>query len=248
MEHSASIDDIGYFLEKYGRNKKVKLLDIGCSNGGKVLHFLDKEIFSEIVYTGLDSVYWDNDKNLQPVSFGERQFIYGDACNLPFFDKKFDLIILSHVFEHIQDSEKLCFEINRVIKKEGKILVIVPLEKGGVVGFINRNRNLWKRLRIILDYLRVFHYHAISPHIHFKSYEEYKKFFEKKFNIVESYARGSFWMLFISALHENLMGFGRQKINLMEIVKNNFPGFFRRAYRKNINFKIGAVFILEQKQ
>jgi len=248
MEHNASIDDIGDFLEKYGKNKKVRLLDIGCSDGGKVLRFLDKKVFSEVVYVGIDSVYWDNDKNLKPASSEQKIFIYGDACNLPFPDKEFDLIILSHVFEHIQDSEKLCFEINRVIKKEGKILVIVPIEKGDIVGFINRNRNLWKRLRIILDYLRVFPYRAISPHIHFKSYEEYKKFFEKKFNIVESYARGSFWMLFISALHENLMGFGRQKINLMEIVKNNFPGFFRKAYRKNKNFKMDAVFILEQKR
>lgn len=248
MEHNASIDDIGDFLEKYGKNKKVKLLDIGCSDGGKVFKFLDKKVFSEIVYMGLDSVYWDNDKNLQPVSLGKRQFIYGDACNLPFLAGEFNFIILSHVFEHIEDSEKLCFEINRVINKKGKVLVIVPLEKGGVIGFINKNRNLWRYFRVFLSLLKILPYHAISPHVRFKSYKEYLMYFEKRFKVIESYTRGSFGMLVISVLHENLMGFGRQKINLMEIVKNNFPGFFRKAYRKNKNFKMDAVFILEPKQ
>lgn len=247
MEHNASISDIGYFFEKYGKNKSLKLLDIGCSDGEKALKFLTKEEFKEIVYTGLDSVYWDNDNKLRPVSSGQRSFVYGDACNLPFSDEEFDLIILSHVFEHIQDSEKLCFEIGRVIKKEGKILVIVPLEKGGVIGFINRNRNLWKYLRIILNYLRILPYRAISPHIHFKAYKEYKDFFERKFNVIENYTRGSFEMLFISALHENLMGFGRQKINLTDLIKNHFPKFFHNAYRKNKYFKINAVFILTPK-
>ncbi|MEK7635657.1 MAG: class I SAM-dependent methyltransferase [Patescibacteria group bacterium] len=247
MEHNASILDIGYFLGEYGKNKSLKLLDIGCLDGKKVLKFLAKEEFKEIAYVGLDSVYWDENVSKKPVSSEWKIFTYGDACNLPFPDKKFDLIVLSHVFEHIQDSERLCFEINRVIKRKGKILVIVPLEKGGIIGFINRNRNLWKYIRIILNNLRIFPYHVISPHVNFKSHEEYKKFFAKKFNVIESYTRGSFWMLFILVLHENLMGFGRQKINLLELIKNCFPRFFRNTYKKNIYFKINAVFVLEPK-
>ncbi len=247
MEHNASVSDIGYFLGKYGE-KDLKLLDIGCSDGKKVINFLDKEKFKGIVYIGLDSVYWDEDKNLRPGSSEKRIFVYGDACNLPFSDKEFDIIILSHVFEHIQDSEKLCFEINRVVKKEGKILVIVPLEKGGIVGFVNRNRNLWKHLRILLAYLRILPYHAISPHVQFKSYKEYKDFFERKFNIIESYTRGNFWMLFISTLHDNLMGFGRQKINLMKLIENRFPRFFHNIYQKSKYFKMTAAFILTPKR
>lgn len=247
MEHTASIIDIGYFLEKYGEDKKLKLLDIGCADGKKVLNFLDKNGFKGITYVGLDSVYWDEDKNLKPISSDKRTFVYGDACNLPFNNNEFDLVVLSHVFEHIQDSEKLCFEVNRVVKKGGKILVIVPLEKGGITGFINRNRNLWRHLRIILDYLRIFSYHTISPHIHFKSYKEYKDFFDRKFKVVESYTRGSLEMLFISALNETLMGFGRQKINLMKLIGNYFPRFFHNAYRKNKYFKINAVFVLTSK-
>ncbi len=244
MEHAASIIDIGYFLEKYGKNKKLKLLDIGCADAQKALNFIDGKEFEKITYIGLDSVYWDENKNLKPPSSNKRTFIYGDARNLPFKNSEFDLVILSHVFEHIKDSEKLCFEINRVIKKDGKILIIVPLEKGGITGFINKNRNLWRHLRVFLAWLKILPYYIISPHVQFKSYGEYLEYFEKKFKVVGNYTRGSFGMLVMSALHESLMGFGRQKINLMELIKNYFPSFFYNAYRKNKYFKINAIFIL----
>jgi len=248
MEHTASILDIGNFFERYAKGKEVKLLDIGCADGKKVLKFLGREEFKEITYVGLDSVYWDEDKNLRPKSSAKRIFVYGDACHLPFKDNDFDLVILSHVFEHIENSEKLCFEINRVAKKEGKILIIVPLEKGGLAGFVNKNRNLWKYFRLVLAWLKILSYHAISPHVHFKSYEEYLTYFNKKFGVVENYARGSFGMLMISVLHENIMGFARQKINLMNLIKKHFPNFFRNAYKKNKYFKINGVFILAPKK
>jgi hypothetical protein len=74
------------------------------------------------------------------------------------------------------------------------------------------------------------------------------EFFEKNFNIVESYTRGSFSMLMISALHENLMGFGRRLINLMKLTEKLFPKFFHNAYRKNNLFRINATFIFEPKK
>ncbi len=246
MEHNASLLDIEYFLERYAKNKKVRLLDVGCVDGKKVLGILDRGGFDDVMYVGLDSVYWDAE-NSRPSSANGRTFVYGDACNLPFEDSDFDLVIMSHVFEHIEDSERLCSEIKRVTKKNGHVLVIVPLEKGGMVGFINRNRNLWKHLRYLLSWLRILPYNPVSPHVHFKSYKEYSDYFKKKFEVVESYTRGSFGMLALSFFHETLMGFARQKINVMEIVERNFPRFFQNTYRKNTWFKMDATFILKPK-
>ncbi len=247
MEHRASVVDIKHFLETYARNKNLSLLDIGCSDGQKVTQFLGQKEFRGLTYTGLDSVYWDNDKDLRPASSKRVNFVYGDACNLPFNDHQFDLVVLSHVFEHIPNSDKLCSEISRVLKKDGKLLVIVPLEKGGIVGFINRNRNLWKLLRIVLGRLRILPYNPVSPHVHFKSYEEYRDFFESKFNFLEGYARGSLGMLMISIAHENVMGFFHRKINLMELTKKYTPHFFSNAYRRNKHFRMDGVFFLSLK-
>lgn len=248
MEHNASILDISYFLERFGKGKEFKLLDIGCADGKKFFTLLDKKGFEGATYIGLDSVYWDADSKFRPTSSGRMTFVYGDACNLPFPDNSFDLVMLSHVFEHIENSEGVCAEINRVIKKDGKILIIVPLEGGGFFGFLNKNRNLWKHLRFFLAWIGVLPYHIVSPHVHFKSYEEYLAYFSDRFEVVESYARGSLGMLTVSFLHETLMGFARQKIDLILFIEKHFPKFFHNTYKKNKHFKMDATFILAPKK
>jgi SAM-dependent methyltransferase len=46
-------------------------------------------------------------------------FRVADALNLPFDDASFDIVICSHVYEHVPDPEKLFEEIGRVLRKDG---------------------------------------------------------------------------------------------------------------------------------
>lgn len=49
-----------------------------------------------------------------------------DGKNLPFEDNKFDTIICTEVFEHIEDLSFTLKELKRVLKPEGKILITTP--------------------------------------------------------------------------------------------------------------------------
>ena len=52
-----------------------------------------------------------------------------DLCDLPFRDDYFDIVICSHVLEHIKDDMKAMMEIYRVTKPGGEALVVVPMRR-----------------------------------------------------------------------------------------------------------------------
>ncbi|MBM3886618.1 class I SAM-dependent methyltransferase [Candidatus Dependentiae bacterium] len=48
------------------------------------------------------------------------------ATQLPFTNNSFDLVVSSHVFEHIEQDEKALQEVARVLKKNGLFIMFVP--------------------------------------------------------------------------------------------------------------------------
>jgi SAM-dependent methyltransferase len=62
---------------------------------------------------------------------------------LPFLDKKFDIVICAHVYEHVPDAKKLLEEIFRVLKP------------GGVCYFAAGNRLMWNEPHYNLPLLSV---------------------------------------------------------------------------------------------
>ena len=45
---------------------------------------------------------------------------------LPFKNAEFDCVILGEVIEHVPDTDKLLIEINRILKKEGRLIISTP--------------------------------------------------------------------------------------------------------------------------
>lgn len=58
---------------------------------------------------------------------GNLHFVEGNACNLPFEDNYFDVVISCHTLEHIVDAKKAYEELKRVCKK--KLIIIVPCQR-----------------------------------------------------------------------------------------------------------------------
>ncbi|MCB0405407.1 MAG: class I SAM-dependent methyltransferase [Bdellovibrionales bacterium] len=50
-----------------------------------------------------------------------------DVCELQFPDKSFDLILCSHVLEHVANDKKAMKELRRVLTNDGIAIILVPI-------------------------------------------------------------------------------------------------------------------------
>ncbi|MDD4477359.1 MAG: methyltransferase domain-containing protein [Patescibacteria group bacterium] len=103
-------------------NKKV--LDIGCGNGTTLI-YLKK--FYNIVGVGIDisqQVINDLKKNISDSSLS---FLKGDHRNLNVFkNNQFDIILSFGVLEHFDEYGLALAEARRVLKQNGKLILIQP--------------------------------------------------------------------------------------------------------------------------
>ena len=96
-----------------GRNF-AKVLEVGAGDGS-ILKILSEQNFApeyyavEISDSGVDYIQSRNIKDLKQVQVF-------DGYHLPFEDDSFDLIILSHVLEHVEHERLLLRELKRVAK------------------------------------------------------------------------------------------------------------------------------------
>ena len=92
--------------------------------GMKILHFAPEPIFHKRFSSIPDVDYYPVDLN--PKAFGIRQVV--DITDIPFDDDIFDLIMATHVLEHIPDDRKAMSELYRVLKpNKGIALLTVPI-------------------------------------------------------------------------------------------------------------------------
>ena len=91
--------------------------------GMSVLHFAPEPVFHKLFSSFADIDYWPVDLN--PKMRGVRKAV--DITNITFDDETFDLIMCTHVLEHIPDDRKAMSELYRVLKKGGIALLNVPV-------------------------------------------------------------------------------------------------------------------------
>src|SRR4030042_4107128 len=108
-------------LLDYLPDKNVSILDIGCANG-ELLVELKKLGYKNL--NGLDpsKKCVQNVKN-QGINAYEGELF---SIDLSIHDKKFDCIILSHVFEHICDLQTAADNVARKLNENGVLYVEVP--------------------------------------------------------------------------------------------------------------------------
>lgn len=100
------------FSETCGQG--LEILDVGC--GIKPY----AKLFSNHHYLGIDVAGGGLDDQTK------KPDLFFDGQNLPFSEDKFDLVIATEVFEHVQYLPELTKEIYRVLKPNGKLFITMP--------------------------------------------------------------------------------------------------------------------------
>lgn len=112
-----------------GPLKPKRVLDVGAGSGAVLQRYLDaglgEEVHAvEISASGLEQL----DRRKSSRFVGGKYF---DGIRIPYPDDSFDLVILSHVLEHVEHPRLLLHEIRRVAKQ---VYVEVPLECSSLKG------------------------------------------------------------------------------------------------------------------
>jgi len=114
-----------YNLKYLFKNKKT--LDIGCGYG-YYLKYFNKES------SGIDLSI----KNISKTKSKGFKAKIGDINKkVGFNDCSFDAILLSHVLEHVTSPLNSLLEVNRLLKKNGLLLIGLPIE-GGLINYFDR--------------------------------------------------------------------------------------------------------------
>ena len=119
-------EDLASFRDFVKEDDRV--LDIGCGNGRLYQLFTQNTRFIEndtIIYVGLDI----SEKLIEIAKdkYPECKFVVGDMRELPFEENSFDVAFNLVAFHHLPDREsqlKALQEVNRVMKKGGKVILL----------------------------------------------------------------------------------------------------------------------------
>lgn len=141
-----------------GELSNNKVLDIGCGLNNRFFKFKN--------YTGIDVRNYPGIKNIVHLDLLK-------DTNLPFESNSFDVVMATEFLEHITRPDLLAKEMNRVVKKDGVIIMSLPneLAYGCRFGFLfgkvlNNGFNLYSH-KYLFDYFKA------------------KEFANQYFNVVE---------------------------------------------------------------
>ena len=104
-------------IKKIFPRKNNSVLDFGCGDGYLGLSL--KKSFSKVYFSDFDS----SNNNLHSP---KNNLFYIPLKKVFIDNKKFDLIILRHVLEHMPNPKIIIHKLSKLLNKNGKILIEVP--------------------------------------------------------------------------------------------------------------------------
>lgn len=106
---------------KYQGTRVGNLLDVGCADGLMLKEFDQRLDISFSVGVDLSYELLKADPTLSA------RLVQGNALDLPFLGRRFDLVVTSAVIEHVSDAEKMLKACRRVLRKSGLCILTSPV-------------------------------------------------------------------------------------------------------------------------
>jgi ubiquinone/menaquinone biosynthesis C-methylase UbiE len=143
MMKSSRYDRFLYLMTYYQVGKQLSLshnmhkyfLDVGCGDGLflQILPFTINHSREGFAYIGIDislrKLHFAKSK-VSKLRLIETHFVLADAEHLPFQDSLFEIETAIEVIEHLLDSKAFLFELCRVSKPKGQIVITTPSAYG----------------------------------------------------------------------------------------------------------------------
>lgn len=120
QDRSLKWEKLQKFIPKEGR---IKILDFGCGMGKTMKKISEVNPDADLFGMDVSSTAIERGRKLFP-DFDFYEINDGDP--LPLEDNSIDFVFSSEVIEHVYDTENAFSELNRVLKKGGKVLITVP--------------------------------------------------------------------------------------------------------------------------
>lgn len=98
----------------------LKILDCGCGFGGTIASLNERFSNLELVGVNIDERQLERARSqVHPLNQNAISFICADACNLPFEDNSFDVVLAVECIFHFPSRETFFQEAHRVLKPGG---------------------------------------------------------------------------------------------------------------------------------
>lgn len=110
-----------------GLTRGMEVLDLGCGLGGPA-RTLHAEIGCRLTGVDHNEEYLDLAEALSEATRmgGEVQFHQGDALDLPFADRSFDVVWVQHAAVQVEDKPAMLAEVRRVLRGGGRLALYEP--------------------------------------------------------------------------------------------------------------------------
>ncbi len=136
------------------KGSKGSLLEIGCGSGEILKKFKDMGWKAKGLEISLDAINYCRNQNLD--------VIYGNFLDIE-FQENFDLILMSHVLEHVLDFEKYLKKVHKLLNKNGRVVLFIPYEFRGLWYIIYKY--LKRKVLMEMYNVKTGHIYFFSPKI-----------------------------------------------------------------------------------